>query len=120
MEDDFIGCIAKQAGWGVENHKYDKPSNDLLYIETPIIDGEYCKKQYKQFNDEQHICVSTSTGETICYGDSGSALAISNDDDEPILIGIGSFASKLCMKKFPTVHTRITNQMEWIKSVMES
>jgi len=118
------------SGWG-------RGSGEILkQIQIPGISNKYCQELYNTEEEqscykqkptitENHLCAGIpypnikSPGE----GDSGGPLTY-NDDGRETLVGVVSFADKLCSRSTlvngsVAVYARVTEQLEWIKDEME-
>ena len=64
-------------------------------------------------NKEAIICTKDSPGQSVCQGDSGSALG-KIENGRFVQYGIISFTSKSCDEGNPAGYSEISDQMDWI------
>ncbi|XP_012272592.1 chymotrypsin-2 [Orussus abietinus] len=103
--------IAVFTGWGYTEVSGPNP-NELQVIELRLIGLEECRSTFSSVLPS-HLCTLTTTGEGLCYGDSGSPLV-----RDGVQIAVGSWGSP-CAKGYPDVHTRVYNYVEWIKNIIQ-
>jgi secreted trypsin-like serine protease len=111
-DDDFDGKIAKVSGWGNIDDDPKDHVGPLRATENPVISNEHCGKIFSI--DGGNICLSSRNGRRTCKGDSGSPL-VTKVDDKLIQIGITSNGAKKCDTHEPSVFTRVTSYMDFIK-----
>ncbi|XP_070504111.1 brachyurin-like [Chironomus tepperi] len=109
---DLTNQTAEICGFGrtIDN---GASSMTLNYINIPIMDYEKCEKFYHL--DENNICVSTTSGESPCNGDSGGGVVVTTEDNQKLLVGIVSFGTVLCTIKYPVVLTKVSNYIQWME-----
>ncbi|KAH8302801.1 hypothetical protein KR044_010814, partial [Drosophila immigrans] len=106
------------SGWGVTNSKGAK-TDILQYASVDVLSLDECTKLIHQIHPgsivpESYICLKPS-GKSTCKGDSGGPLAIRNPDGSSTLLGLTSFGFGKCILEFPTVFTRVSSYLSWIK-----
>ncbi|XP_072382811.1 trypsin-1-like [Diabrotica undecimpunctata] len=101
---------ALTSGWGVTD-KEPEPDN-LQWQLTQISDGQTCLDQLGTlFNETTNVCTENiNPGEGTCSGDSGGPLA-----QDSTLIGVVSWGSPDCGSDTPSVFSKVSNYIDWIK-----
>ncbi|KAK4872936.1 hypothetical protein RN001_014965 [Aquatica leii] len=88
-------------------------SDDLLYIETTVMDNKICKQIMPRKAIfpvlDSNICTTARYGKGCCNGDSGGPLVSNNKQ-----IGIVSWGYP-CGRGIPDVFTRVSYYYAWIK-----
>ncbi|KAH8302670.1 hypothetical protein KR044_009338, partial [Drosophila immigrans] len=105
------------SGWGATNCA---KTDILQYAYVDVLSHDECTKLIYQINPgriipESYICLKPS-GRSTCKGDSGGPLAIRNPDGSSTLLGLTSFGFGYCGVGYPTVFTRVSSYLSWIKS----
>ncbi|KAK9876062.1 hypothetical protein WA026_011172 [Henosepilachna vigintioctopunctata] len=108
---DYAGSEGMVSGWGM--NKYSGPMSDILkYAKGILMTNENCKHipPFDLVIQKSHLCLS---GKNIasCEGDSGGPLVVNE-----VLVGVISFTLNYCSTNFPSVSTRVSNYLEWIKN----
>jgi secreted trypsin-like serine protease len=92
-------------------------SDELQYVDLPILPDDECKKiynvHYRYFNPT-NVCVSGEKGSS-CNGDSGGGMHVMING-RMTLIALVSFGFENCEGGFPTGMTRITSYLDWISA----
>ncbi|XP_028131868.1 trypsin-1 [Diabrotica virgifera virgifera] len=98
------------SGWG-NTDKELEPDN-LQWELTQISDGQTCIGQFGNiFNETTNVCSENlKQGQGPCSGDSGGPLA-----QHGTLIGVVSWGSKDCGTDIPSVYSKVSNYIDWIK-----
>uniref|UniRef100_A0A672YVI0 Peptidase S1 domain-containing protein n=1 Tax=Sphaeramia orbicularis TaxID=375764 RepID=A0A672YVI0_9TELE len=118
-------CYA--TGWGDEtgNPMTAKPSEALNQVDLPIVPFDTCKRMdywWFQVKPSMICCGYTLPDElkSVCQGDSGGPLVCRDTIDSPWEVhGITSFGPIGCiMNKKPSVFTRFSAYLPWVKNVM--
>lgn len=121
--DVFAEC--RVSGWGVI-HQDDmrdrtKLSNQLRYVELPVISQDRCAELYyvdrfrKHFLTNLVFCAGYEEGGyDACQGDSGGPFVCNNLQVGIVSWGIG------CGNELPGVYTNVTSYLHWIKSTINS
>lgn len=97
------------------------PRTQLRATYTPIVNQVACQKQYEtgptQWRvTDRMICAGYDEGgRNSCNGDSGGPLLHFNTGT-PKLVGLVSWARGCAQPKYPTVYSRVTSVLPWIKS----
>ncbi|XP_066591615.1 ovochymase-1-like [Prorops nasuta] len=100
------------SGWGRTAFGGPK-SNVLKRVNILIIGQEYCKRMYEKTDKiyETQICTyDPKASKGACYGDSGGPLTLNGK-----VIGIVSWAKACALTDYPTVYTRVSSYVDWIK-----
>ena len=113
------GAYARVAGYGLTSRKQFSPR--LLQVDVPIVNMDQCKDAYgastkARLNEDLQMCAGLRDGGCdACHGDSGGPLAIFNDDNQLIQVGIVSFGVGCARAGFPGVYTRLSTFEDWIR-----
>ncbi|XP_049700248.2 transmembrane protease serine 3 [Helicoverpa armigera] len=114
LNEDFAGDIAIASGYG-KIADVGFPSENLLYVDLPVISNDDCAQVFGSFVQPSNVCTSGAGNKGICTGDSGGPLAVVRNNS-PLLIGITSFGAGSCESGFPSGYARVTYFMNWINS----
>ncbi|XP_070504154.1 mite allergen Der f 3-like [Chironomus tepperi] len=111
------------AGWGYTEH-FRGTASTLRYTKMNLIPLNKCKKyksHYVEDMNEDHICTENIEG-TPCSGDSGAAIVSTKSK---MILGVVSYVKDAesgisigyndCRAKVPTVSTRISSYIDWIR-----
>lgn len=72
------------------------------------------------FIDDTNICAGGYEGDTdACWGDSGGALAWQDNDGIYYIGGIASWSVGCGDEMFPTIYTRVSKYLNWIKEKID-
>jgi len=116
---DYSNCYI--GGWGAVTGKTKSPQIALADIlqtaRVDIITNSQCYDQWQPYSTIQtyHICIAPK-GPAPCTHDSGSPL-VCKTGDTSYLVGTFSWGRSDCDTTHPAVYSRITNYIEWIKTV---
>ncbi|PRD33950.1 UNVERIFIED_CONTAM: Chymotrypsinogen A [Trichonephila clavipes] len=115
-EKNYIGDIATLAGWGHTDGGSSSTSDVLQEANFPIISNMQCSRTHGVSVPSSLICAATPTHDKgACNGDSGGPLMLLDANERWKVIGIVSWGRRGCNPKFPTVYSRTTHYMEWIR-----
>ncbi|BFF99406.1 brachyurin-like [Drosophila madeirensis] len=113
--ENYSGQSAIASGWGLTSDSATAVTDILQFIEVPIMSNSGCKLWYFGMISDNHICIKTTGGTSICSGDSGGPLVLA--DGRNTLIGATSFGLSVgCEVGWPGVFTRITSFLDWIEA----
>lgn len=102
------------AGTGLTDDVEKKLSPNLLWTNLTTISNEQCIRVFKRI-ETSNICAYGKPKQGACRGDSGTAL-IKDENGSQIQIGLLSWgAINNCERGYPTVFTRISDYIVWIK-----
>ncbi|XP_055597053.1 trypsin-3-like [Uranotaenia lowii] len=104
------GTLASVAGWGTLY--YQGPStNHLQHVLVPVVRNSQCGMAYQNFGTiwSFHLCAGGS-GVDACQGDSGGPLVYDGQ-----VIGIVSWGYGCAFNGYPTVYTRVTEFLDFIR-----
>lgn len=102
------------AGTGITSDVEKQSSNTLQWVNLKTIPNEQCARVYGRV-ETSNVCAVTKPKYGPCHGDSGSAL-IRQDDGNQMQVGIASYGAYYrCERGHPTVSTRISDYLDWIK-----
>ncbi|XP_034192565.2 chymotrypsin-2-like isoform X1 [Osmia lignaria lignaria] len=100
------------SGWG--RREGGPAPVHLQRVNILIADQEYCKYSYKDIRkvyDSQVCAYYPSVKKGICNGDSGGPLIVNGE-----LTGLVSWSRGCALTEYPSVYTRVSAQIDWIKS----
>ncbi|KAK9758880.1 Trypsin [Popillia japonica] len=113
LESEVVGevdCVV--SGFGSTEHIFQKPSEKLQYLNTKVVTGWLCSFSG---GDESRLCTQGPLFSSGCSGDSGGPLVAGGKQ-----IGIVSYGESLCAGILPTIYTRVSYYLDWIKLTMRS
>ncbi|BFF99416.1 brachyurin [Drosophila madeirensis] len=105
------------SGWGSLGDSAVERTRLLHYLDTEVLDQERCMCSFLPglVSTRRHLCTDGLGGRGACGGDSGGPL-VYQWQNVSHLIGITSFGSVGgCELGAPTVYTRITAYLPWIR-----
>ncbi|XP_040158070.1 collagenase-like [Anopheles arabiensis] len=115
----FVNQLASISGWGrtASNTNEALPLNNLRLVRNHVMSNFNCGVSFPFTITDQHICITGDSG-SACAGDEGGPLTtVDVVTGRTFLIGLYSFTSFLgCGMGRPTVHTRITEYLDWIEA----
>ncbi|XP_066601678.1 venom protease-like [Prorops nasuta] len=112
----FIGSRPTVVGWGTTFYG-GKESTVQRQAILPVWRNEECNAAYFQPITSHFLCAGYNQGgKDACQGDSGGPLML-RADGHWMQIGIVSFGNKCGEPGYPGVYTRITEYVDWIKTV---
>lgn len=109
--NNYANQQATATGWGVST----LAGHQLHYLKEialTILDPN-CSGRGKYVSDKQ-LCTYSNAGDT-CNGDSGGPLVV-RDGDRYTLVGLTSFTLGTCNDGNPTIFTRISKYIQWIRN----
>jgi secreted trypsin-like serine protease len=117
--ENYRDKIGRVGGWGRISDVTMQVSENLQYIEVPIMPNQECAKSFPNVITKGNICTTSLHGRSACNGDSGSALTTQYYYyEKPVQIGIVSFGSMFgCEQGAPVVYTKVA---EYIPFIMEN
>ncbi|XP_058065998.1 brachyurin-like [Anopheles bellator] len=113
----FNNYEATISGWGQTGSSTGEPVpvRRLLYFRARVITNTSCLVSFPLYLRSSNICTSTDTG-AACVGDEGGPVTVT-ENGQTFLIGVHSYSfSRGCERGWPSVHTRITDYLDWIES----
>jgi len=115
-EKNFAGETGTASGWGLPSDSATSISPVLRWVQNRITTHSGCSQWYFGIvQSAMHICMSGSGGRSICSGDSGGPMVVTDRDGQPTQVGIVSFGIALgCEFGFPGVFSRVTSYVDWI------
>ncbi|XP_005099503.1 fibrinolytic enzyme, isozyme C-like [Aplysia californica] len=116
---DDTECVL--AGWGlIRTGSFPEEANVLKEVNITKIDSWTCNRlwDYSGVTDK-HICVhdaSPPAGQrpSACMGDSGGPMMCGRGHD--ILAGVTSWGERTCSGTLPSVYTRVSAYLGWIRN----
>ncbi|XP_063977418.1 trypsin-1-like [Diachasmimorpha longicaudata] len=111
-------------GWGsISTTMIPKLPAQLQTVQVPIVDYDSCLESFKKASGkvelfDTQICTGPIGGNiSACSGDSGGPLVKFNTDGTPEQVGIVSWGVYPCgVAGTPSVYTRVSSYVDWIKS----
>ena len=103
--------MARASGWGSSAPGIKDVSNDLMFVDVPIVDSARCKKSYGDGVTDSMICAGRDLRD-VCNGDSGGGLTVALGN-RIYLEGIVSWGDS-CGSARPGVYTRVPSYSAWI------
>merc|ERR1712038_279965 len=94
--------------------------NELMHVNVSYVNNTVCKDQYNadpfftDIIDDSMMCAA-DPNEDSCSGDSGGPLY---DAENDVLVGVVSFGKECALPDFPGVYSRISQEFEWIQTVV--
>lgn len=114
------GAAVVVSGFGKTNPADLFSSEKLLLVDMKVMSHDECAEAYANHDlmiEPSQLCAtwSTSINQGICYGDAGGPLAIKQEGQSDVVVGLVSFGRGLCnTMTFPNVFTRIGFYRDWI------
>lgn len=105
------------AGTGLTSDVDRKLSTSLQWTNLTTLSNERCTKSYWPIGSikSSNLCAIGEPKQGACHGDSGTAL-VRETDGTQIQIGVLSWGLLHgCERGYPSVFTRISSYLEWIK-----
>ncbi|XP_014211407.1 trypsin-1-like [Copidosoma floridanum] len=122
QDSDYSG-MAFLSGWGSTAFGFrPKLPQILQFASVPIIEQKECKNFYNGQRgspgiDETMVCSGPINGSiSACVGDSGGPL-VQYVEDKPVQIGVVSWGSFPCGAGAPSVYTRVSSYVDWIRKI---
>ena len=110
-------------GWG-ELMENGTLARVLQKAKVPVLNNSYCEGLYRAQNYETgfgELCAGLPRGGIdACFGDSGGPLACTTPSGTLALQGIVSFGKGCGRPGEPSVYTRVSFYLDWIKKTMDS
>ncbi|KFB47104.1 hypothetical protein ZHAS_00015151 [Anopheles sinensis] len=113
----FNNYLATIAGWGQTGSSTGEPVpvRRLLFFRGRVITNTSCLVSFPLYLRSTNICTSTDDG-AACVGDEGGPVTVT-ENGQTILIGVHSYSfSWGCERGWPSVHTRVTDYLDWIEA----
>ncbi|CEG39157.1 RxLR-like protein [Plasmopara halstedii] len=108
--------MAQVMGWGQTSYENDKLSDDLRGVQVPVWTNDECRPHFTC--DESALCAGGKKNQDACIGDSGAPLIKENGagDSDDVLIGLASYGTGCGTEGIPSVYSRVSAVVQWIKS----
>jgi len=108
------------AGWGLLKEGEFVGSDAVQYVKVPIMTNKACQADYRQDGigiTKQMLCAGLPTGgKDTCQGDSGGPMAVKEDDDAHVQVGVVSFGKGCARAGAPGVYARVSEFLDWIRA----
>jgi len=117
-DEKMAPCVS--TGWGLMmDEEKDKDRTALQQVTLPFIDETTCKAKWNgnEKVNEKTICFGTET-QGACSGDSGGPITCRKSDGKWVQVGVVAWGHRTC-KGFPSVYTRVSKYLDFIKKTME-
>lgn len=114
---NYTNEIATLTGWGHVQGGIAVFTSDVLQEASfPIITNEECSALHGVPVPPSLICTAApSKDKGACNGDSGGPLVMLDDKDRWKIIGVVSWGRRGCSTSYPSVFTRVSHYLDWIK-----
>ncbi|KAJ8719736.1 hypothetical protein PYW08_011911 [Mythimna loreyi] len=113
--NQFVGHSAVAAGFGKTSDQQQAASTVVSHVNLNVISHAQCNVFTPGFVTFSTICTSGFGGVGICGGDSGGPLVTYDNNGEPFLIGVSSFAAyNACQRGHPSAYARVTSFHDFI------
>ncbi|XP_043788659.1 trypsin-like [Apis laboriosa] len=109
--------ICQVAGWGYPSENFPVTSEDLMYVDLPLMSRDLCKKLLENVTDfpPGMICAGYMEGQKdACQGDSGGGMMCNGE-----LTGVVSGGDGCARPRTPGVYTDVYFYTSWIAEVTE-
>ncbi|RVE42309.1 hypothetical protein evm_013049 [Chilo suppressalis] len=110
------GFSVTYAGWGKTTLESPDFSDDLVAVDTIVVDRELCRLRYAALDSsppvtENMMCAGNfgAGGQDACNGDGGGPLYFNN-----ILTGVISWGNGCGQANYPGVSTQVSSYTSWI------
>ncbi|XP_047371099.1 trypsin-2-like [Vespa velutina] len=114
-EDQVLpGTICQVSGWGYPAENVPHVTNDLMYVDLPILSTEVCRNLLVEVTKlpPGMFCAGYIEGlKDACQGDSGGGMVCNG-----VLMGIVSAGEGCARPKFPGIYTDVLYYKHWIKN----
>lgn len=118
--NNFIGTVATIAGYGLVDDEYLENSPVLLYAQMNIINNSACTSIFgSDVVISSTLCAQApdGTNQSICSGDSGGPLLVTDSSGNYMQIGINSFVAKdMCSEGYPAGFGRLSSFLDFVRS----
>jgi len=111
------------SGWGLMEEGGEDQPQVLHHVQVPHYNRDICSKAYTNHTDypeiitENMLCAGHADGGIdSCQGDSGGPLTW-NDGGVETVVGVVSWGIGCGRPELPGVYSRVSKQVEWIKSL---
>ncbi|XP_053975761.1 trypsin I-P1-like [Hylaeus volcanicus] len=111
------GTVCQVAGWGYPAYDYPVVSNDLMYVDLPVMNINQCKALLVNVTDMPPgmFCAGYVEGQRdACQGDSGGGMICNG-----VLTGVVSGGEGCAFPGYPGVYSNIFFFEEWILKNMD-
>jgi secreted trypsin-like serine protease len=114
------GDKLRVAGWGSTKRGGGAPSTVLRDVATFAVENRKCAREFPWFQRGEEICTEgrkmpgRHRRTSSCYGDSGGPL-VADLNAGARLVGVVSYGGRRCGVKQPTVYSRVSNNLSFIK-----
>ncbi|XP_020288984.1 trypsin II-P29-like isoform X2 [Pseudomyrmex gracilis] len=104
--------VCQVSGWGYLDSNIPIVSNDLMYVDLPVLSTKQCRELLINVTDlpEGMYCAGyIEGGRDACQGDSGGGMVCNN-----VLTGIVSGGEGCALPGLPGVYTDVFHYLDWI------
>ncbi|XP_078033116.1 trypsin-2 isoform X2 [Augochlora pura] len=118
VEPPKTGTVCQVSGWGYPSEDYPVVSNDLMYVDLPIIDTDLCGKLMVNVTEmlPGMFCAGYMEGQRdACQGDSGGGMICNGQ-----LQGVVSGGSGCARPETPGIYSSVLFFEEWILANMKA
>ncbi|VDI64695.1 Hypothetical predicted protein [Mytilus galloprovincialis] len=114
---NYTGELCTITGWGDTDVNLGKIFPDRLQVQTmPVVSDDYCRTVWNNPKKVMNnlICLQKNNTDS-CLNDSGGPLVCKKK-----LVGTLTYGGDPCNGKKPSVHTRTSTNLNWIKGKMNT
>jgi secreted trypsin-like serine protease len=124
------GRVVEVAGWGARSPFGTRVARRLKSTEEEVRRARLCRKSFgkRGFLPDSMICTLGETERRLsrnfkirassCFGDSGGPL-VARTPTGPLLVGVVSVGSFPCGYAAPSIYTRVTSEIPFIRDALE-
>ena len=114
---DYDNVEAVVTGWGRLRSGGSQP-DILRKVTVRTQSTDHCRGQYGPNKISQTMICAAAPGKDSCRGDSGGPLALQDQKNSYIQIGVVSWGEGCARRGYPGVYTRVTSLLPWIRQRM--
>merc|ERR1712130_718766 len=121
---NYDGATATATGWGTLSSGGSQPSI-LQEVDLTVLTNSQCTQSPNIYSSSQisnsMICAS-GPGKDSCQGDSGGPLVVhglTTGGSQFDLVGVVSWGYGCAQSNAPGVYSRVTDQLDWVRSQMQ-
>ena len=111
------------AGWGASDATANGPIFPTLLHKVPlrVLSDDQCEQQLSFFNFARRsmLCAVPPGPSSLCWGDSGGALAVRGVDGRPVLAAVTSWGVDCGLSRTPAVFVDVPHHVSWVRDVIE-
>ena len=118
------GYVGTVAGWGASDSTVNGPVFPRLLhkVTLRVLSDDECLQPLSFFNfaPKTMTCAVPPGPSSLCWGDSGGALAVRRrEDGTPVLAAVTSWGVDCGLSDSPAVFVDVPHHIDWVTDVME-